>query len=205
MPSPLFHSATGYFLSKFLPFKWIPNCHQPRSFTLHVAYPVFVAIAADFDLIPQILTGESLHRGITHSLIFTLGFSVIAGWIGSRIWKTSYQSLFRFTLILYSSHLILDFFSEGRGIKVFLPFIDQFFKSPIILFPGIHFSRGWLHPSHILPLSYELLLSAVLLGLLNTWQKYKIRKKALYYAQNNINPYDIRPLKEDLENSDSSL
>lgn len=205
MPSPIFHSATGYFLSKFLPSKWIPNSHKPpRRFDLHVAYPVFVAIAADFDFLPQIITGERVHRGITHSLIFTLGFSMIAALIGSRFWKTSYQKLFGFTLILYSSHLILDFISEGRGIKFFLPFLDQFFKSPFILFPGIHLSEGLLHPINFVTVFYELLLSAVLFKLLTTWQEYKMYKKALYSAQNNINPYH-HPLQKNLQKTDSKL
>ncbi len=204
MPSPIFHSTTGYFLSKFLPSKWVPNSHKPRRFDLHVVYPVFVAIAADFDFIPQIITGERMHRGITHSLIFTLGFSLIAALIGSRFWKTSYQKLFTFTLILYSSHLILDFISEGRGIKFFLPFLDQFIKSPFILFPGIHLSDGLLQPINFVTVFYELLLSAVLYKLLTTWQQYKRYKKALSSAQNNINPY-YRSLQEDLQKTDSKF
>lgn len=205
MPSPIFHSATGYFLSKFLPSKWIPNSHKPRRFALHVAYPVFVAIAADFDFIPQIITGERMHRGITHSLIFTLGFSAIVALIGGRFWKTSYQRLFTFTLMLYSSHLILDFISEGRGIKFFLPFLDQFFKSPFILFPGIHLSDGLLQPINFVTVFYELLLSTVLFKLLTTWQQYKRRKTALDSALNNINPYHHRSLQENLQKADSQL
>ena len=205
MPSPIFHSATGYFLSKFLPSKWIPNSDKPRRFGLHVVYPVFVAIAADFDFIPQIITGERMHRGITHSLIFTLGFSVIVALIGTRFWKTSYHKLLTFTLILYSSHLILDFISEGRGIKFFLPFLDQFFKSPFILFPGIHLSDGLLHPINFVTVFYELLLSAVLYKLLTTWQQYKRHKTALDSVHNNINPYHHRPLQKNLQKTDSQL
>ncbi|CAD5936007.1 Putative membrane-bound metal-dependent hydrolase [Planktothrix tepida] len=186
MPSPLFHATAGYFLGKYLPSHIIPKSYPFRRFDLNILYPVFIATCADFDFMPQILTGIEFHRGISHSLIFTLGFSLIISWVASKIWKISYQQLFRFTLILYSSHLILDFFAEGRGIKLFLPFLDQFFKSPILLFPGVHYSLGWFHPSHLVSLSYELLLTVVLYQLLTQWQAYKAQKATLSTVKNNI-------------------
>lgn len=70
MPSPIAHSVTGYVLSNFLPFKKLK---------FYIFYGVFVAIAADFDFIPQWITGKNFHRGLTHTLIFALVFSLIVG------------------------------------------------------------------------------------------------------------------------------
>jgi inner membrane protein len=204
MPSPLFHATTGYFLGKFLPQKLIPRFYPFRRFNLHIFYPVFVATCADFDFIPQTLTGIPLHRGWSHSLVFMLSFSLIIGWVASKIWKTSYQQLFRFTLILYSSHLILDFFAEGRGIKLFLPFLDQFFKSPLLIFPGIHYSRGLFDLSHFIPVLYELLLSVVLYGFLTQWQAYQAHKVTLSAIKNNLSTPAKLPSKEPIKSSDSS-
>jgi len=199
MSTPLFHAATGYLLGKYLPANFIPLSYRVRRFDLNIIYPVFIATCADFDFIPQMLTGLKLHRGISHSLIFALGFSLIISWVASKIWKISYFQLFRFTLILYSSHLFLDFFAEGRGIKLFLPFLDQFFKSPILVFPGIHYSRGLFNLSHLIPLLYELLLTVFLYGLLNQWQTYNAQKRQLSTVRNNIHPHPKLRSKEIIE------
>ncbi|MGL5131415.1 MAG: metal-dependent hydrolase [Planktothrix sp.] len=204
MPTPLFHATTGYFLGKFLPQKLIPRFYPFRRFNLHIFYPVFVATCADFDFIPQTLTGIPLHRGWSHSLVFMVSFSLIVGWVASKIWKTSYQQLFRFTLILYSSHLILDFFAEGRGIKLFLPFLDQFFKSPLLIFPGIHYSRGLFDLSHFIPVLYELLLSVVLYGFLTQWQLYKAHKADKSAIKNNIHVHPQLHSQKSVKSSDSS-
>ncbi|MGF1480878.1 MAG: metal-dependent hydrolase [Cyanophyceae cyanobacterium] len=156
MPSPLAHSVSGYVLSTFLPVslrqhsKWLP-----------FFYPVFVASAADLDFIPQLLTGAAYHRGLTHSLIFAVAFSTLCG-LCLNFKKLSTRRLSLFTFILYSSHLLLDFFSAGRGIKLFFPFIDRYFRSPVTVFPGIHHSRGLWDYGHIAPLVFELGYSILL-------------------------------------------
>lgn len=142
-----------------------------------IFYPVFVAAAADLDFIPQLITGESYHRGLSHSLIFALGFSGLVSWILSYFWKSSYKQLFIFTTILYSSHLFLDFFSEGRGIKLLLPWTDAFFVAPITIFPGVHYSRGLWDVSYLIPLCFELVYAALLFLIVAMWKRAKTNKK----------------------------
>ncbi|NEO98905.1 MAG: metal-dependent hydrolase [Symploca sp. SIO2E9] len=169
MPSPIAHSVSGYVLAKFLPLEEGIN-HGRRRWDVQIFYPVFVAAAADFDFIPQLITEGNYHRGLTHSLTFAIGFSAVVGLIFSYLWKFSYKQVFLWTLLLYSSHLCLDFFSEGRGIKLFFPFTDSFFKSPLTIFPGVHHSRGLWDYSHIIPLVFESIYS-VLLFLLVWWRR----------------------------------
>lgn len=162
MPSPIAHSVSGYILAKVLPLKQLKfsGCRRWDE----ILYAVFVANAADLDFIPQLITGELSHRGLTHSLIFTLCFSAIVSFIISYFWQISYKQLFFFTSIIYGFHLFLDFFSEGRGIPLFLPFIVNFFKSPISIFPGVHYSKGLWDYSHLVPIVFESIYSALLLG-----------------------------------------
>ncbi|WP_088242460.1 metal-dependent hydrolase [Calothrix rhizosoleniae] len=174
MPSPIAHSVSGYILGKILPL-------EQRKVSIHKTfywqiYAVFVAIFADFDFIPQLITGEKYHRGLTHSLSFTLGFSAILALIVSYLWKSSYKQIFLRTFLFYISHLCLDFFSEGRGIKLFLPFIDSFFRSPVIIFPGFHYSMGLWSYSHILTLTFELVYSTLLFFVVCYWQKTMSKK-----------------------------
>ncbi|MBE9126151.1 MULTISPECIES: metal-dependent hydrolase [unclassified Coleofasciculus] len=176
MPSPIAHSVSGYVLAKFLPLAK-SRMSRRRKWEMQIFYPVFVASVADLDFIPQLITGESFHRGLTHSLIFTLGFSAIIAIALSYWWKFSYKQLVWITLILYGSHLVLDFFTEGRGIPLFSPFTDTFFASPISLFPGVHYSRGLWHPSHLIPLVFESIYSVLVVWGVRRWQKSKFRKK----------------------------
>ncbi|NEP09150.1 MAG: metal-dependent hydrolase [Symploca sp. SIO2C1] len=170
MPSPLAHSVSGYVLGKFLPLDKLSN-HRGKKWDVQIFYPVIVAAAADLDFIPQLITGNIYHRGLTHSLTFTIIFSAIVGLILSYLWKFSFKQLFLFTLILYSSHLLLDVFTKGgNGLQLFLPFSDRYFKSPVAIFPGVHHSRGLWDYSHIIPLTFELIYSALLLWVVS-WRK----------------------------------
>ncbi|MCP4629990.1 MAG: metal-dependent hydrolase [bacterium] len=101
---------------------------------------------------------------MTHSITFTLLFAVIAGLIGNLSMKQIFKRLFFLTLIVYSSHLLLDFFTEGgKGIQLLWPFTDSFFQSPISVFPGAHYSKGLFDLSHLTFVTFELLYSTALL------------------------------------------
>jgi inner membrane protein len=176
MPSPIVHAVAGYALAKFLPLEQ-PRSHRLQQWKFPIFYSVFMAAAADLDFIPQLLFGGNFHRGLSHSLLFTLLFSAIAAFVASCWWKNSYQKLFGCSLILYGSHLLLDYFSSGRGIKVFLPFVDRFYKAPITLFPGLHYSEGLWHSSHLPTLIFEFVLCTIVLGGIWGWKKLKESQK----------------------------
>lgn len=172
MPSPLAHAVSGYILAKFIP----QPQQSSRSKRWLPFYAVFAATAADFDFIPQLLTGELYHRGLSHSLVFAFGFSTLFGLIISSGWK-SYRKWVWFTAILYSSHLFLDFLGEGRGIQLFYP-LNGYWRSPIVIFPGIHYSEGIWNTGHLFPLVFELVYSALLFGLW-WWKNYSTSNKKI--------------------------
>ncbi len=179
MPSPLAHSVSGYIIAQFLPLDRSKDSRF-KEWCMRGLYPVFVAICADFDFIPQLITGEIYHRGLTHSIFFPLAFSIITSFVISYWGKYSYRQIFLLTAIVYGSHLLLDFFTAGgRGMQLFFPVTDRFFMSPIPIFPGVHHSRGLWHYSHLSPLSFELTYSALLFAGFFYWRKspYRQRKK----------------------------
>jgi inner membrane protein len=185
MPSPIAHAVSGYVLAKFLPLTQ-PRTSRRRRWEILCLYPVFVATVADLDFIPQIITGESFHRGLTHSLIFALGFSLILAFILRNRWQFSYKQLAWITFILYGSHLVLDFFTEGRGIPLLYPFTENFFVSSITIFPGVHHSRGLWHYSHLIPISFELVYSILLMGGVRWWKNSQLRKR-INLTENSMN------------------
>lgn len=172
MPSPIAHAASGYVLGKVLP--------SPQSSLLKINhnfwifYGVFLAIAADFDFIPQLVTGIKFHRGITHSIPFTLIFSIIVALLLAWSRKVNYWSIFKFTFLIYGSHLLLDYLTKGgSGIQLFSPFTDQFFQSSFFLFPQVHHSRGLFDPSHWIFITFEMIYSLVIVLGTFWWQKLR--------------------------------
>jgi inner membrane protein len=176
MPSPLAHSVSGYLLAKFLPLKKIKFSSSKKWYWL-TFYPVLIAILADFDFIPQLITEEKYHRGLTHSLTFALLVSVMLASLISYLYKYPYQAIFFSTLLLYFSHLLLDFFTYGgQGMELFWPFTESFFKSPLAIFPGINHSKGLWDSSHLKAIAFESGYSILIYGLVWVRKKY-INKK----------------------------
>jgi inner membrane protein len=159
MPSPIAHAITGYAIAQLFSLKTVHAQKTLRrvsglSLTL---YGVGMAIAADLDFIPQFMTGVKFHHGPTHSIAFAI--AVALGACGSqKVWPDHWpKSIFRLTLALYGSHLLLDFFTDGGdGIQLFWPVNLGYWQSPVALFPSTHWSKPLFYPGHFLFLAYEL-------------------------------------------------
>ncbi|NET04038.1 MAG: metal-dependent hydrolase [Symploca sp. SIO2B6] len=173
MPSPLLHSVSGYILSELLPQVKLSTT-KSSNWYIQFFYPVLVATCADFDFIPQIITGHKFHRGPTHSILFALIFSISLGILINYLWKGWYRKIFCSILILYSSHLFLDFFTS-QGIPLLWPLINIRLKSPISIFPGVHHSQGLFHYSHLIFIIFEISCSLLALWALWKWKKSKIQ------------------------------
>jgi inner membrane protein len=159
MPSPIAHSASGYVISRLL--------LKENVKVSQLLYGVVMANAADLDFIPQILTGVKYHHGLTHSVVFCVGISVCVAVVGHYLIQHRMKQLFVLTFLLYASHLLLDFFTDGGdGIQLLWPFDARYFRSAIPLFPGTHWSEPLLqHPGHWLFVVYELIYAALLIGI----------------------------------------
>ncbi|MGF1492964.1 MAG: metal-dependent hydrolase [Microcoleaceae cyanobacterium] len=174
MPSPIAHAVTGYVLSRLWPVRSDLTLSQQR---FQSYYGVFVAIAADFDFIPQFLTGEQFHRGITHTIIFDVLFSLVLAWFFFGRFNCSYRRAVLFTMMVYSSHLVLDLVTTGgQGLQLLWPLTDTYFKAPFPLFPPVHHSRGLLDPSHLIFFAWEFCYSLLILSGLRFWENSKFSK-----------------------------
>jgi len=176
MPSPIAHAVSGYVLSELFSLKSnIRN--QEKRYHWHSFTAVFIAIAADFDFLPQLLTGERFHRGLTHTLIFAVGLSLIIGLLGRWLGKFSVQKLMGWTLILYGSHLLLDIFTAGGlGVQLLSPFSEVYIQSSLPLFPPVHHSRGLFDLRHLIFVAWELGYSAIILTGLWFWKQTQSQK-----------------------------
>lgn len=167
MPSPIAHSISGYVIFRIFgltnkTFKFnLKKLHQ----SLVIFLAVFVANAADLDFIVQSVTEKKFHRGPTHSLFFALLFSLLVAITVKFSTKNIniYKQIFWLCLLLYSSHLLLDFFTTGGdGMQILWPFDFDYYKSATPIFPPVHHEKKIFDPIHVTFISFELLYSAIL-------------------------------------------
>lgn len=166
MPSPIAHSVTGYVLAQLQP----PTSSPRRTQRLQrwwVGLAIGLANVADLDFALKFL-GLAEHRGFTHSLTCAVLVSgSLALW---AIWtqrRAIAARVLGFSLLVYSSHLLLDFFTAGgRGMPLLTPFSDRLLSSPQPLFPPVHHSHGLFYWGHLEFVAFELGYAAILLLLL---------------------------------------
>lgn len=133
MPTPGGHSLAG--LAVYLAAKW------PQKDWLLLGAVAGAAVFPDLDFAIQPFTGRSFHRYFSHSLGFSVLFSVAAYLIMKWVGRTSAG---RDTALIgagYVSHVFLDILSNDThppfGVQLFWPFSDGFVISPIQIFPEV--------------------------------------------------------------------
>src|SRR5215813_10197756 len=140
MASPIAHSFAGFwtFVCQRGDFKKRLTAHW-REYLLPLGVLIVLANAPDLDL----LLGNTVHRGFTHSLTAAIlvSLALTCVWrIVPGFWRSAIVYF-----IAYSSHLLIDFFTgtkigwtnSGFGMPLFWPW-PKTFSSPLILIFGIH-------------------------------------------------------------------
>src|ERR1700757_536653 len=140
--TPVGHSLAGYAVYNF-------SMAATNRNRLKLAFLcMFMATAADLDILPGILVGrpDLYHHGITHSLGFALIFSLaVSGIISIRM--KPFSQIFNLCFISYLSHIVIDFFSYfgsysyTGGMPVFWPISSEKFYSPVGLYLAVHYNR----------------------------------------------------------------
>jgi inner membrane protein len=166
MPSPLAHVAMGvvvYKLSK----RYLPSqvgVEQEKSPPL-LLIAVSASLLPDLDAIPGVLLGNfnKYHNHLTHSLLVG---AIVAGVVGFALWlryRYTFTYWFGVVLLAYELHVLMDFFTVGRGVMLFWPFSADRYEAPVKLFYGLRRGGGWLSTNHIWTLFNELGFAAILL------------------------------------------
>jgi inner membrane protein len=164
MPSPIAHTAVALSLAEIG-----KGCLRPRaSRPLFVLSLVFLSLAPDVDAIALVL-GEDLgrwHNQFTHSLLFALGMTVAGLGVLRVVGVVGWRSALALSAAAVVSHFLMDWASAGRGLMLLWPFSEVRYRSPLLLFEGLHWSEGWFSPRHVLTLANELAFTGVLVLLL---------------------------------------
>jgi membrane-bound metal-dependent hydrolase YbcI (DUF457 family) len=167
MPSPIMHTAAGYAIYRIVR-KRLPNILLRSPWKI----PWLLIVAVVFSMLPDIdslvgwLTGDfgRYHNNATHSLMVGLLVALLSSAVISRMSLFGFSELFLVIFVSYSSHILLDFFTVGRGVLALWPVSQQRFTSPISLFYGLRWSDGIFSIRHVWTIATESLTALLFIG-----------------------------------------
>jgi inner membrane protein len=186
MPSPLAHSAVGYVVYRTQR-RWLTGDENRGKGWLagSLVLALGFSLAPDADSLVGFAFGDlgRYHNTISHSLIAGVAVALVAGvvaavvaMIAAQETRSRFGRWFLVALLCYEAHVIMDFFTVGRGVMLFWPFSVERFISPVKLFYGLHWSDGWLSARHLWTFISEFGFITVLFVLVHLYS----RKDALF-------------------------
>ncbi len=216
MPSPIAHSVAGYICANLLPLP-VDRAASPfaRSTSVRLLglYGVLIGNVPDLDFVGEMM-GLGHHRGISHSLVAMLAVSAIASLLSAVIARIGHRRnghrgnhclmtiatvSFGLTLVVYGSHLLLDYFTAGGpGMQLLQPFSDRYFQAARPIFPSVRHSEGLLYWGHLEFIRVELAYSAIAVAGLWGWQRWCDRN-----SRKQTNTTHSNHISEDAGNSES--
>ena len=166
MPSPIAHMATGYVLFEVVGAR-LPKTDSSllrRGILLMGA--LGLSLLPDMDSLAGVLADDfgRYHNNLTHS--FAMGICVgvaiaVGAYIMDRKWTVTWSLL---GLACYELHVLMDFFTVGRGVMIFWPISPERWEPPLKLFYGLHWSDGWFSHKHLWTLLNEVLFTVILIA-----------------------------------------
>lgn len=159
--------------------KWRePAMAKPQIAGVPVLLPAAVGLSLlpDIDMIPSLIFGDigQFHNNISHSLLTGLLVGLVAFFVLRAFLKHAEDALHWAGLLLaaYEIHIVMDFFTQGRGVKVLWPLIPDRLDPGFALFYGLHWSEPITALNyHLVTLVTELAFAGVLLWLVQAFIK----------------------------------
>jgi membrane-bound metal-dependent hydrolase YbcI (DUF457 family) len=164
MPSPIAHTAAGYALYRLLA---APRLEEETS--LGRSFPRLLLIVAlsmlpDLDFLPGLLLNEfdRFHNTFSNSLLLAFPVALLIAAIFSFKQKSRFLFWFGFVFLCYELHVVMDYFTVGRGVLLFWPISSERYQPAFKLFYGLHRSDGWFSIRHLWTLLSELAFVALI-------------------------------------------
>lgn len=168
MPSPIVHLSVGAITYFILRKKGaLDFCPGWKSRMACLGGCLFAALLPDIDTLPGFATGNlgKYHNQATHSLIAAPVAAILA-WVLFRL--AGFARVRAVTLLVFASyliHLALDYVTHGRGLKLFWPWLDERFMSPVLIFFGLKWSDGLISSRHWITAFNEISVVVCSLGI----------------------------------------
>ena len=151
MPSPVAHITAGF------------SVNQRTGFGIFSC--IMLSILPDFDFLPGVIMGDPAgwHGTISHSIAAVLIAAIIAFCITRFFLKRRDGGRISvLTGVVYGMHILMDFFTDGRGIMLLWPLKERF-VSPVSLFYGLKWNEPVWSSSHLWTMFNEGVFAACIL------------------------------------------
>lgn len=167
MSSPIAHAAAAYAI--YIPFRTrlqqIPFANIPPK----LAWPLtvlFLSLLPDLDIIASLLLGsvEKYHNNISHSIPLNMFAALTMTILGRLTVGLPVQTGLTLTGTCCLTHILIDFFTRGRGIMLFWPLTDTRFHPPFALLIGVPWSSHLTSPLYMRMLAEDLLFALIVIS-----------------------------------------
>lgn len=168
MPSPIAHAAAGFAIYRLWPKKGGATRPIRGVVPPMLAACVALSLLPDMDAAVGILLGDlgRFHNNFTSSPVFGTLVALCVGGVVRLFRKSTGAQALLLTFVCYQTHILMDFFTMGRGLMLLWPISSQRVTPPIHLFFGLRWSHGVVSSLHFVTLFTELAFAAALvLGL----------------------------------------
>jgi membrane-bound metal-dependent hydrolase YbcI (DUF457 family) len=142
---------------------------------------VGLSILPDLDAGVGIALGNMAryHNNFAGTPGFGLAVALAVGTVAWAFRRSAFRPAFLLTFLLYSLHVLMDFFTVGRGVMVFWPISVQRIQPPFHLFYGLRWSDGIFSERHFITFASELCFLAVLFLAVRLYVKVNDRRGVL--------------------------
>ena len=176
MSSPIAHTAAAYAVySTFrrkLPESSVLGMSHRLAWPLIV---IFISLLPDLDVIAAMTIGslEKFHNNLSHSLAICTAAAVILAPLLRLCANAPLGTGFLLSITCCYSHILIDFFTRGRGIMLFWPFTEMRYHAPVTLFIGVPWSSGLTSPLYLKMIINDLGFAAVVVGLVAITRRFR--------------------------------
>ncbi|MCB0212733.1 MAG: metal-dependent hydrolase [Anaerolineae bacterium] len=175
MPSPIAHTAAGYVIYKYYRLKEANAFDAFWNNRIALIAALVFSLMPDLDVIPAFFAGDVnyFHNNFTHSLGSGLIVALVVGVTVQIIQGRAFMYWSTLALVCYELHVIMDYFTVGRGVMLFWPLSDGRYEPTIKIFYGLRRSNGLLTLDHVWTIINELCFVFLLLLMIRLYKKFK--------------------------------
>ncbi len=145
-----------------------PAPGQWRRATAFWTLVAFFSLLPDIDSVAGVISGHfgRFHNNLTHSLMFGVAVALVVAGLACAFDRPRVRAWFLLALACCWTHVVLDFFTIGRGVMVFWPFTPRRFESPVKFFYGLHWADKLNSIHHLWTFLNEAAFTCVMLGII---------------------------------------
>ncbi len=166
MPSPIAHMAAGYVVFEFARSRMRDVDKSTLRLCILLMGTLSLSLLPDMDSVAGIAMRDfgSYHNNLTHSFAMGLCAALVIAGVAALLDRKHVMAWMLIGLACYELHVLMDFFTLGRGVMIFWPASNARWEPTFKLFYGLHWSDGWFSHKHLWTLLNEVLFVAILIG-----------------------------------------